>query len=361
LQVELEIPHGSYRVEFRPISQPGLRQMSLDSPPGTGRSAKSASDSTPAQNAVDSAALFAPPVNSVSKDESAVPASDQSRRSRWFLRRGIQIKGVLAAMAALLLVADRLLHPPMSAFDSFWSPVVSSSTAPVICIGSVGVYRYKLSEEYVEDNPKRSAPTAESSDQGYVVHYRPGQQFNADDLILDRTNWVGVGDAAAIASIVSMLWSAHKTYDLRFSGEIVFKDVRQSQTILIGAFNNSWTLQMDDNLPFVFDRAKYIHEIGPSGRSRTTVRDKHGRPTEDYALVSRVPQSKTGAFSITLAGIDKAGTRAAAEFVSDPDHLNQGLKPLPSGWQAKNLQLLLHTNVINGLPSPSDVVAYRNW
>src|ERR1017187_8954383 len=51
-QVELVIPHGSYRVEFRPISQPGLGQNALDSPSGAGGSAMSASDSTPEQNAV---------------------------------------------------------------------------------------------------------------------------------------------------------------------------------------------------------------------------------------------------------------------------------------------------------------------
>jgi hypothetical protein len=361
VQVELDIPHGSYRVEFHPISQPGLGQNTLDSPPGAGSSAISASDSTPEQNVAVPAARVGPPVTLVLKDESVAPASVQSRRPRWFFRYGIPIIGTLAAIAALLLGANRLLHPPMSTFDSFWNPVVSSSTAPVICIGSAGVYRYKLSEEYGENPPKRSAPAAKSPDQGYVVNYRPGQQINMDDLILDRTNWVGVGDAAAIASVVSMLSSAHKTYDLRFSEEIVFKDLRQSPTILIGAFNNSWTMEMDDKLPFVFDQVKYIREIGSSGRSWSTVRDSHGRPTEDYALVSRVLHSKTGAFSITLAGIDMAGTRAAAEFVSDQDHLNQALKLLPPGWQGKNLQLLLHTNVINGLPSAPDVVAYRIW
>ena len=361
MQVELDIPHGSYRVEFRPISQPGLGQNAPDSPPGAGSSAMSAPDSTAEQNHAVAPAHVEPPATAVPKSEIAAPETVESKRPRWLFRYGIPIIGALVAMAALLFIANRLLHPPMSAFDSFWSPVVSSSTAPVICIGSSGVYRYKASEEYGEVGPKKSTPASKNPEQGYVVNYRPGQQFNMDDLILDRTNWVGVGDAAAIASVVSMLSSAHKTYDLRFSEEIVFKDLRQSPTILIGAFNNSWTMEMNDKLPFVFDQMKYIHEIGPAGRSWSTVRDSHGRPVEDYALVSRVPHSKTGAFSITLAGIDMAGTRAAAEFVSDPDHLNQALKQLPSGWQGKNLQLLLHSNVINSLPSAPDVVAYRIW
>ncbi len=361
MQVELDIPHGSYRVEFRPVSQAAPGQSAADPLPGAVDSATSASGLTPEQKPASPAARVEPQAASTLRDEGIAPTRVESKRPRWFFRYGIPIVGALAAIAALLFIANRLLHPPMSAFDSFWSPVISSPNAPVICIGSSGVYRYKQSEEYGEETPKKPVPAAKSPDQGYVVNYRPGQQFNMDDLILDRTNWVGVGDAAAIASVVSMLSGAHKTYDLRFSEEIVFKDLRQSPTILIGAFNNSWTMEMDDKLPFVFDQVKYIHEIGPSGRSWSTVRDNHGRPTEDYALVSRVLHSKSGAFSITLAGIDMAGTRAAAEFVSDPDHLNQALKLLPQGWQGKNLQLLLHTNVINGLPSAPDVVAYRIW
>ena len=75
---------------------------------------------------------------------------------------------------------------------------------------------------------------------------------------------------------------------------------------------------MDDKLPFVFSQMKYIHEAVPPGRTWTTVRDANYRPTEDYALISRQLHSKTGEFSVTIAGIDMTGTRAAAEFVCRP-------------------------------------------
>ena len=84
--------------------------------------------------------------------------------------------------------------------------------------------------------------------------------------------------------------------------------------------------------------------------------------TEDYAIVSRVLNSKTGTTVITAAGIGHAGTRAAAEFLCNPQSIYAaGQRPSPKGWERKNLQIVLHTNVINQLPSAPDVVAIYYW
>ena len=51
----------------------------------------------------------------------------------------------------------------------------------------------------------------------------------------------------------SLLASRHHPYDLRFGSDLSFGDLRHSSAILIGAFNNSWTLNMTDNLRFVYE------------------------------------------------------------------------------------------------------------
>jgi hypothetical protein len=82
---------------------------------------------------------------------------------------------------------------------------------------------------------------------------------------------------------------------------------------------------------------------------------------EDYAIVSRVLNSRTGTIVFTAAGVGHAGTRAAAEFLTNPQSIAAMTKSLPKGWEKKNVQIVLHTSVINQLPSAPDVVAIYCW
>jgi hypothetical protein len=138
---------------------------------------------------------------------------------------------------------------------------------------------------------------------------------------------------------------------------VVYGDFRTTPVVLVGAFNNSWTIELNDKLPFAFGANNSIREL--QGRKRTwqTVRDDRGVPHEDYALISRQVSAKSGKLVITVAGLDQTGTRAAAEFVRDPVKLDAALQKLPRGWQYKNLQLVLHTNVLDYLPSGTEVIA----
>ena len=114
---------------------------------------------------------------------------------------------------------------------------------------------------------------------------------------------------------------------------------------------------MTENLRYVFDGRTAIVDRSNS-QKRWSVNTGF---TEDYAIVSRVLNSKTGTTVITAAGIGHAGTRAAAEFLCNPQSISALAKTLPQGWERKNLQIVLHTNVINQLPSAPDVVATYYW
>ena len=363
-EIELDVPPGSYRVEFRPFTELGPVQDADGSSHGhdNGQSAKT--NSSLEQDAAVPQSVHASSGNSVPAEEAGNAGLAKSGGSKWTVRRrflalGLVLAG-LAVGAVLPFAGNRLFHPPMSPFDSFWGPAISSSKAPIICVGSSATYRLR-DESFAKLIAESMTPNAKIPDREVIVKFRPGQKINADDLEPTQGIWVGIGDVTAIVSVTSMFSRIKKPYDVRFAEDVVFGDLRQSPSILIGAFNNSWTLDMDDKLPFVFSQMKYIHEAVPPGRTWTTVRDANYRPTEDYALISRQLHSKTGEFSVTIAGIDMTGTRAAAEFVCDPDRMNQALKQLPSGWQGKSLQLLLHSSFINGIPSRTDVVAYHVW
>ena len=82
---------------------------------------------------------------------------------------------------------------------------------------------------------------------------------------------------------------------------------------------------------------------------------------EDYAIVSRLLDSKTGQFTITAAGIGGTGTQAAAEFLSNSEYMEEGLRSAPAGWQTKNMELVIETTVTESVPGPPRAVASYYW
>jgi hypothetical protein len=60
---------------------------------------------------------------------------------------------------------------------------------------------------------------------------------------------------------------------------------------------------------------------------------------------------------VEIAGITQYGTEGAAELVTNPDLFAEALRGAPSGWQKKNLQLVVHVKVISGTAVSPKVVA----
>jgi hypothetical protein len=130
--------------------------------------------------------------------------------------------------------------------------------------------------------------------------------------------------------------------------------------VLIGAFNNHWTMDVTQNLTFYFDRGHNIREHGGQGRVWSIRYGADGKVIDDYAIVSRLLDSETEGPVIVIAGIQSFGTRAAGEFVTEPGRLRK-LELGQESWHKTHFQLVLHTTVINGVPSSADVVASRFW
>jgi hypothetical protein len=120
-------------------------------------------------------------------------------------------------------------------------------------------------------------------------------------------------------------------------------DLRQSPAVLIGAFNNGWTLQMTGDLPFVFGSGLLITDKSPISRQWQPLYSPEGNVQLDYALVARLPYSKTGEPLITIAGVTQCGTREAAEFITSSSALGDLLKSAPKDWKAKNMEFVLQT------------------
>jgi hypothetical protein len=121
---------------------------------------------------------------------------------------------------------------------------------------------------------------------------------------------------------------------------------------------------MTDNLRFFFEAGDTaeMHVRDRFDMSRSwRPKFSGGKFSEDYAIVSRILDSKTGGTLVTIAGLDHTGTRAAGDFVTDPQLLATLIKDAPKDWSKKNLQFVLHTNVVNDIPGSPTVVAAYYW
>jgi hypothetical protein len=98
-----------------------------------------------------------------------------------------------------------------------------------------------------------------------------------------------------------------------------------------------------------------------NGRAWNSKYDASQQNGQDFAVVARLLDSSTGQFTVVAAGITGSGTQAAGDFVSDPDFLEKALRSLPSGWQKKNLEFVLQTNVTDGVAGPPHVEAVHVW
>jgi len=267
----------------------------------------------------------------------------------------------LIAIASLfvILCSAMLYNIPFSEarrFNQFWSPILDNPHTTLIYIGGNAVYQ--LSPSYL-DSYYRQHSRSQTEAMGFesYIPLPPGTKIDAQDLYPAKDTFVTIGDVAAITRIESLLVRRNKGFNIRFGGDLAYGDLRESPTILVGAHNNTWTLTMTGNLRYVFDgRTAIVDRSDPRKRWST-----NAAFTEDYAIVSRVLNSKTGTTIITLAGVGFAGTQAAAEFVTNPLSISELLKSLPRGWEKKNLQVVLHTSVTNQLPSAPDLVAISCW
>lgn len=210
---------------------------------------------------------------------------------------------------------------------------------------------------------KRTHHLSDLDTQGheFLIPLSQDVKFGAGDLLEMNNDFVTLGDVSANVNVASLLTKFNRKFDLRSGEDVAFGDLRQSPAILIGAFNNTWTLQMTGDLPFVFGSGLTIKDQSDTTRQWRPVNSSEDKVLLDYALVARLPHSKTGEPLIAIAGVTQCGTRAAAEFITNPQALRDLLKSAPKGWETKNMEFVLQTKVVNDIPTNPTVVAIRFW
>jgi hypothetical protein len=336
-QWKIEVPTGSYKAQFQ------CPEAAVPVAAATGVS-------QPSNEVVGSR----PP------EQLIVNTRLRKRESFWAIGAAI----LLAAVFAGLMLTQHTKSHPGTAFDLLWGPVLENPRPVLVCTGTNSVYVLtpKAIEKYktTHSQPKDAAPNLET-----IFPLEELRNFSGDDFRLVKDRFLTNGDVSAIAQVSSLLASRHHPYDLRFGSDLSFGDLRHSSTILIGAFNNSWTLNMTGNLRFVYDSGDtplgmHVQDRFDTSRSWWP-KFPCERDGEDYAIVSRILDSKTGSVLLTIAGTCQSGTQAAGDFITNPELVAEFIKQAPKDWSRKNLQIVLHTNVVNDIPGSPTVVASYYW
>jgi hypothetical protein len=248
--------------------------------------------------------------------------------------RIVALAAVLCFLAAgVIWLATR---PGSSPLDQFWAPVLTGNAPVLLCAAYVPVYGLDR-----DSNPKP----------------RP------EDFVLLTDQFVGGGDLIAISRLSAMLTRTRRPYRLRVGNDVTFQDLRTGPAILVGYSYTRWR-EISREMRYFIDGTR--QPIGITDNGAPTAWSLPNLPAdrrtdEDYAIISRVFHPDTHAMLVELAGITQYGTDAAADLVSSPDLMAEALRGAPTGWQSKNLQLVLHVKVIAGSPSSPKVVAKHFW
>ena len=292
--------------------------------------------------------------------------ADVPPRSRRFLVWAVGAIGLAIIVLGVVSTSIRSAAPrgTRSALDQFWSPVFDTSQPVLICLAKPILYRpsFDLYRRYSRTHPNTFQTEVERWNQPLPLD--PTDKLLWRDMARFSDYGVAMGDVYAATQLSALFARMNKPSQVRIGNNYAFEDLRNSPAVVIGAFNNHWTLQMTSNLPFVFaeHEGKFtIEEQGHPGSTKSFEANLAGDVVKDYAIVTRLLDSKTGQVLIAAAGIGANGTQAAGEFISGRDHLERAFKDAPPGWFSKNLQVVLGTTVTDSVPGPPRVITSRFW
>ena len=249
----------------------------------------------------------------------------------------------LLLLAVLVAAVGWHFRAGKSTISQFWSPVFGSPEPVLICLAKPTVYR-PSAELYREHSHAPGEFDTESQRLTQPAPLDATTKMTWGDMVEYSDYGVAAGDVYAALRLTAALNSMGKTSQVRIGTNYSFKDLRNSPAIVVGAFNNRWTMQMTSNLHFAFveeSGKQMVREQGTNGRAWYPKFGTHGEVLEDYGVVTRLLDSQTGNFVVATAGLLADGTQAAAEFVSSPAYLDNALRNAPSDWAKKNLQFVV--------------------
>jgi hypothetical protein len=328
-ELVVELPLGSYVPVFR--------------------QAESVIAAEPPIDLLESTVISTPPQASpFAAAAPSAPAPARPSRSRWLAAGMLLIAGCAAGVFVGMRIHQAPPPDPPSSIDRFWEPFTSSLNPTTFCLGepakNINIDAINSFEAPV------SSPV--EPQKLYVRLHLSGNLALADVITLTRT-------AAALEA-------RHKAFRVVPASEATFAQLREGPIVLIGAFDNIWTLRVTQKLRFGFESKDGVALIvDRKSQTKTTWATAWDLPyqklSRDYAIVARIHDSTTGQPVIIAAGISEEGTEAAGEILYNPVYLNSLLAKAPANWEKMNMEAVIETQVIEGHSGPPNILAVETW
>jgi hypothetical protein len=334
-QIRISLPAGSYVPEFLhgyeeleetgdEPTPPGVTVNGHLSPAPLGE----VRELEPISPSTLVAPTFPPPAAANMGSDSVLRRSKSTYRRLFWL--------ACAAIVVLIAIIGmdwryRAVHP-QTALDDFWNPVLHDQQTILICAGSIVFAPEKVS----------GTLTA-----GKDIEYP----------------FVSMEGASAISHVSGLLQSSGVQTQLKSAGATPLTELREHSFILVGAFNNPWSLRLVEPLRFHFSSEpdqSIVDKMQPQVRWSRDPGVSYSS-ADDYALVARYRDTTTDSWVVVLAGIGRNGTEAAAEFASSPHYMQLLRDQLGIGFDARNIEAVLKVSVIDGKTGAPSILAVHSW
>jgi hypothetical protein len=274
----------------------------------------------------------------------------QPRRTRnFYWPAGLIAAGVMIAVALVLGARHRTpLGKSRSALEEVWSPLLTGGKPILFCVGEKELFSPHDSLTQLQ-----SGADDDSSLQAFA----------------DKNDFVPFSDVQVLSRFVSLIGAHGHVFRVQNSRTTVSSQLREGPVVLIGALNNDWTLNRTSSLRFHLegpegpDRVYWIADTQhPESRAwQVKAQAPRSRVVKDYAIAGRFIDESTGQVVLVAAGIAGSGTRAAGEFLTDEASLKQLADSAGVDWGRTNFEVVLSSQVVNGMQGNPKVEAKAFW
>ena len=223
---------------------------------------------------------------------------------------------------------------PKTPLDVFWTPVLRDQPDLMVCIGGS-----------VFSQTHASGVATATKDVDYP--------------------FISIQSAAAAAQISALLErQGGVTTQLQSAATTPLSELREHPVILLGGYNNQWTLRLLQPLRFHFSAPEAAESIVDAAHPGRTWQRDPSLPysgADDYALVARYHDTTTDSWVVVLAGVGRNGTEAAAQVATSPHYMQLLRDQAGTDFTNRNVEAVLKVSVIDGKTGAPSIMDVNVW
>lgn len=353
-EFRISLPLGSYipeivRENHGSVTSPNLKETHHDSAGATVAIAPSRPEAHP-QSVEGIAFPVAPPTAAPPATRSrAVPPLQSLLLFVSLVALGLSLSGFL------WMRSDRAHTMPAPVLP--WSAIFGSSHPTHLITSDPDIYAIQILTH-------RTISVSDYANHRYLPEddgaLSPEVKSLCTDLLSgDKSSGV---DAQIAAKIGGLAKSYSRDVDVQGARGLRFSDLRTDDNfIFLGSpASNPWFSIFEQQLGFRFVPAPvpgggFIRNLHPAAKEPDSYvpTARGGATGESFALVALVGNPEQSGQVLLLAGLNREGTQAAGNFVSDPERLSAALRDcgIPSAALPRHFEILLRVDTMAGSPS----------